>query len=409
MNSRRGLASIILIIIAVAILSAGAGVFLFLDEPKPISLTIEEDKKVKKPEEIKENGIEERPATDDEEQEETPEEQETIIEEEVPLEEFIPEPTPSPGPLPPPVFTHHITDLSKIMYIVPPGSVSGNTFAEHSYLSLKESADRVPVFAPIDSKLGAVAYYGDSAGNTSYTLSFKVNENVFYYVEIIEVSAKIRAVSPSEPRPHSRTDDPTSPVFVKAGELIGYVGKNQLYRIWDFGVYDVTNRNNVANPERHGDKYGADRYLTGLCPYDFYPAEMKNEYLDLFSGANGTPVIVSDCRGLSQDVVGTAAGYWFLDSGSDETYGPQLVIASTLDGKVRWGGVGFSIDDGFRVQNSNPIDPASITVGESACYLGNKGGNLFIKLLSETELGVFYRTGNCPSSFPEAGYKVYAR
>jgi len=47
--------------------------------------------------------------------------------------------------------------------------------------------------------------------------------NVFYYYDHIgDVTQKIKSVSPQEPRDHSRTDDPTVPVHVKAGELIGY-------------------------------------------------------------------------------------------------------------------------------------------------------------------------------------------
>jgi len=319
---------------------------------------------------------------------------------------------------PPIVFTHHITDLSKIMYVVPPGSQSGNTFAEHSYIRINEDVTELAVYAPIDSELYSVGYYIEresdydaSADDTpyfQYILFFKVNENVFYYFDhFADVSQKIKNVSPQQPSDQSTTDDPTSPTYVKGGELIGYVYRDIGGGGYDFGVYDLTNRNKVANHERLSGYIYLRRYLTGLCPYDFYPEDMKREYLDLFSGPGGTPVIVSECRGLSRDVIGTAAGYWFLDSGSDETYGPQLVIASTLAGNVRWGGVGpFTTNHA-----SKSTDPAKVVVGQSTCYFDiySDTNYLFIELLSETELAAFYGEGKCPSAFPEEGYKVYFR
>jgi len=56
-------------------------------------------------------------------------------------------------------FTHHIIDLSKITYVVPPGSQSGNTFAEHSYIRINEDVPKLEVYAPIDSELYSIGYY----------------------------------------------------------------------------------------------------------------------------------------------------------------------------------------------------------------------------------------------------------
>ena len=310
---------------------------------------------------------------------------------------------------PSPVFTHHITDLSKISEVVLPGSVSVDTFAEHSYLHIKESVDRVPIYAPIDSELTEIGFSGPSI----YFLVFRINDEITYYLDgIVEENDEIKAANPfSQPNEGSQTEDPIFPVFVEGGELLGYTNRDAGVRVWDFGVVNKSNRNIVANAERHEDQHGPYRYLTGVCPYDFYPEDMKKEYLSLHAIWDDKGFVEYreiECRGPSNDVPGTAAGYWFLDSGTNDIYGPKFVIAADIDGYVKWGGVG----DG--AQEGQAVDPAEIRVGEEACYSENRGwverdDNVFIKLLSETELGVFYGEGDCPTTFPEEGYKVYVR
>lgn len=312
-------------------------------------------------------------------------------------------------PLEPVVFTHHITDLSKIREVVLPGSVSDDTFAEHSYLHLKDEVDKVPVYAPIDSELTEIGFSGQSI----YFLVFRINDEITYYIDgISEENDIIKAANPfSQPNEGSQTESPLSPVFVKGGELLGYMSRDAGVRVWDFGVFNKSNRNMVANPERHEDQNGPYRYLTGVCPYDFYPEDMKKEYLSLhpiWDDKGFVEYREIECRGPNNDVPETAAGYWFLDSGTNEIYGKKFVIAADIDGNVKWGGIG----DG--AQEGQAVDPAEITVGKEACYSEDRGwvdinNTIFIKLISETELGVFYREGNCPSSFPEEGYKVYVR
>ena len=319
-------------------------------------------------------------------------------------------------PLEPVVFTHHITDLSKIEMITPSDSA-------RSYIFLRNKEERTPIYAPIDSELGAIGYYTEN-DYPLYLLYFKVNDNVVYVFDHVgEVSDKIKAVSPQEPRfQDSRTSDPSSPVSIKGGELIGYVGVNPLSRGWDFLVIDNTNRNKVANPKRHETAYGPTFYLTGLCPYNFYPEDMKKEYLALFGYWERDKLIYysdPECGDISRDVIGTASGYWYLDSGTDKIYNEPLIIVSSFDGSVGWAGVGEPIgffEDRGGFDNSYEgefiIVPEKLTIEQSECYANERDSNgefLFVKVLSDTELAVFYGEGNCPSSFPEEGYKVYVR
>ena len=319
-------------------------------------------------------------------------------------------------PLEPVVFTHHITDLSKIVKITPSGSA-------RSYISPRNKKERTPVYAPIDSEFGAVGYYIEN-DYPIYLLYFKVNDNVVYAFDHIgEVSDKIKAVSPQEPRfQDSRTVELSSRVPIKGGELIGYVGINPSSTGLDFLVIDHTNRNKVANPKRHETEGGPTFYLTGLCPYSFYPEDMKKEYLALFGYWERDKLIYysdPECGDISRDVIGTASGYWYLDSGTDKIYNEPLIIVSSFDGGVGWTGVGEPIgffEDRGGFDNSYEgefiIVPEKLTIEQSECYVNERdssGEFLFVKVLSDTELAVYYGEGNCPSSFPEEGYKVYVR
>ena len=302
---------------------------------------------------------------------------------------------------PPPVFTHHITDLSKIAYIIPP-LLPPHSY--HSYLGLKQGVPRVAVYAPADAEFFEVTFYHERGdGVPEYKLVFRVNDNFFYYFDhVIDPIPKIKAVSPKEPQPFMGAPDlATSSVFIQAGDLIAYSEGTLQARNWDFGVYDVTHKNKMANPTRHIPPGPTSKNVPALGPYDFFPDDRI--------------MPASECPDVSRDIVGTASGYWYLDSGTDETYEYRLEIAAGITGNVNWIGVGRGRDQTYVDQV--PTDPVDVTVGQSACYFDdvyfdNKISNrkhLFIKLLSETELGIFYGEGSCPKTFPEEGYKIYVR
>ena len=314
-------------------------------------------------------------------------------------------------------FTHHIIDLSHYQRLIPPGSISADTFAEHGYLTLKEDIDKSPIYAPIDADVLGIAYYSYSDQYTpetkSYDLSLIINKDLsLFFGGITELAPKLKAVAPQQPQESSASIDPTEPTSVKAGELIGYANGG-----WDFGAYDKSNQNTVANTDRYWYK-GSNtpgKYVTGVCPYKYYPDDMRQEYLNLMDGKK--------CPNASRDVPGTVAGYWFADKsfniveddffyfGGD--YSLRLAIAAKEDGGVKWGGVGKGTDKAD--VDASPTDPADLQVGDSFCYKNDldwidTGKNyLFVKLLSETELGVLYGTGECPEAFPESGYRTYVR
>lgn len=298
-------------------------------------------------------------------------------------------------------FTHHITDLTLISFIIPPGSRSGDEISPHSYLSILTTEATVEVNAPVGAELSAIGYYTErSDAVPEYSLWFKVNSNVYYFFDhLVKCSPKIEAVAPATPRPDSTTVPPTSPVSVSAGEFIASAEGTLQARTFDFGAYDASHANPVANASRYS---ATNRYVTGINPYTYYPTSLRTQYLNKVGIAVGTLNPTTECRSPCRDVLGTAAGYWYLDSGTDATYTTNLPLLLEVDGSVRWGGVGGGGID----QNSSP-DPVAITTGESQAYTYS-GNYLYIKLLDANSLGVSYGSGAPPASFP-ASYKTYVR
>ncbi len=108
-------------------------------------------------------------------------------------------PTATPGPTPvpqggggcvsdpDPEFTAHITDLSKIDFIIPPAVLSGNRFKNRSYVWISRDetgwAYEVPIYAPVDSTLTGITFYSEPALNDQgqlvdveqFSLSFQVS------------------------------------------------------------------------------------------------------------------------------------------------------------------------------------------------------------------------------------------
>ncbi|MFH1825853.1 MAG: hypothetical protein ABH823_00995 [bacterium] len=314
-------------------------------------------------------------------------------------------------------FTAYVTDLDNISSIIPTGSISDNLIKVRSHLTITSSISTVEVYAPMSAELDAIAYYVvRDDGVPDWALYFKVNDDFYYFfAHLIDVVPKIKAVAPGTPRDDSSSIQPTSPVSFVAGELIGSAEGSPFTKRFDFGAYDLTNTNAVANPERYySDTPGnePDKYLTGLNPYLCYPTEMKNAHVALFATAMGVLVTTTECRGVSQDVLGTASGYWYLDADTTAVYSSRLAIAEELNGSVRWGGVGSSGSNGQYDAtvwyDYTPISPARITTDESHCY-ESSSGYLYVKLFSTEALGVYFGTGSTPESFPSSGYKTYVR
>ena len=195
---------------------------------------------------------------------------------------------------PNPVFTADITDLTKISRITPPGSVNpGDGFVTaHSYIWI-EGSGVVPIYAPVDMTLGMGGLYTESGNPAQYILFFGVSCEVSIKLDHIDNPIEqIKNVLPKTPKTNdSRTDDVSSVIGFKAGDLLGYTGGTGEEHNWDFGVYNETKPNFLLDGEQYEDG-------TADCPYDYFTEDKKTVYYNLFvSGKGYGPPPTTFCKG----------------------------------------------------------------------------------------------------------------
>jgi len=195
---------------------------------------------------------------------------------------------------PTPTFTSHITDLSKISKIVPPGRIEGNLVKTHSYIFIANNQE-VPVFAPIDATLSSGVYYLED-GVSQYSLFFDIdaNDDIFFIMDHIQTPVReIASVFPSTPRSETYTEEPRRRLSFKAGDLIGYSTGTYLAHHWDFGVYNENETNFLKNETRYNI---SERDKIAICPFDYFKSSLKSSYTSLFNSVSGTdPYPTSFC------------------------------------------------------------------------------------------------------------------
>lgn len=195
-----------------------------------------------------------------------------------------PEPEPEPEQSscasdPNPVFTADITDLTKISKITPSGSVNPDDgfVTAHSYIWIAGST-AVPIYAPVDMTLGMGGLYIEPPSPAHYILFFGVSCEVSIKIDHFDSPIEqIKNVLPNIPKINdSRTDDPSSSIKFKAGDLLGYTSGNVESHNWDFGVYNETKPNFISDVDPNAD-----------CPYDYFTEDKKTVYYNLFVGRTG--------------------------------------------------------------------------------------------------------------------------
>ena len=198
-----------------------------------------------------------------------------------------PAPAPAPAPAPEqssqsscksnasPVFTNHITDVSKINYVAPPPTMgAGPSLKTHSYVGTSAPA----IYAPADLRLVSGAYYEGGP----YTLEFEVSCEVkIRFNHITEPIPSIKSAFPSEPAGFndSRSQElSTHPTF-QAGDLLAHTTGTSQAGNWDFGVYNSTVKNKY-----YGDPTWGNSWVntTAVCPFDYFPADLKVAYVNKF-------------------------------------------------------------------------------------------------------------------------------
>ena len=180
---------------------------------------------------------------------------------------------------PSPTFTSHITDMSKVDYVVPPPTIeSGINLKPHGYIGTNGA--NVPLYAPVAMTLKDGAYYT----NGPYLLDFQVScEVTVRFGHMTNPVDSIKKLFPNEPESDSRTHE-LSPVSFAAGEIIGYTtgtsGTNAAGN-WDFGVFNSSVSNRYANDPAWNNHL---TNTTAVCPFDYFTSNLKVAYTSKFDG-----------------------------------------------------------------------------------------------------------------------------
>jgi hypothetical protein len=195
---------------------------------------------------------------------------------------------------PNPVFTHDVADISRVKMIVPPGSVEtfqgGKVVKAHAYVLVDDGA---PVYAPADGILIEGAHYTEDDESNYYLLFQTSCEIVYRFDHIADPIKELRDALPQEPAKTTHTTSPKKNVEVHAGQLIGYAHQTPMaYRgTWfDFGVANTTQTKDLKSLEKQGVSLD-ERDYQSICPYDFFPEDMRNKYYSFFDNYKDDGVV----------------------------------------------------------------------------------------------------------------------
>ncbi|OGH87786.1 MAG: hypothetical protein A3J93_05115 [Candidatus Magasanikbacteria bacterium RIFOXYC2_FULL_42_28] len=176
---------------------------------------------------------------------------------------------------PNPIFTHHLTDTSKIINIVIPPNFVGTELKTHSYIETDHT--KVPLYAPTDMTLVTGAYYVQGPYRLDFQVSCEVTLRLMHITDPIQT---IKDVFLSEPASDSRDQQIKNKVDFKAGDLIGYTTGTNVAGNWDFGLYNSATKNKYADDSKLN---WSTIHTTAVCPYDYFAPELKTVYTSRYN------------------------------------------------------------------------------------------------------------------------------
>lgn len=175
-----------------------------------------------------------------------------------------------------PIFSHHITDIDLVDSIVPPFFWVGDSDLKHT--ALMNTRGRVPLYLPSDATLFQGSHYV-SEGEDHYLLDFQAScEIIVSFDHVTEPIDEIVALLPHEAQSDSRTEF-VEPLEMHAGDLIGYTTGTINAKNWNFAVFNSVRSNHLVD---HSDYSEYEKYTTAVCPFEYYPDVMRDEYENVF-------------------------------------------------------------------------------------------------------------------------------
>jgi len=183
---------------------------------------------------------------------------------------------------PNPIFTHDITDLTKVYRVVPPGGFEEwdgkRIIKTHSYIN---SGYKVPIYTPYKGELNKGVYYLEG-GIDQYSLFFNASCEIYYLFDhVVDPVDKIKKAFPQKPANETSVKNLSESITFEAGELVGYsIGSE--FQQFDFGVYRTDKYNYLKDSNTPNS---SKRDTQAVCPYDYYPDDMREKYAKLFGMA----------------------------------------------------------------------------------------------------------------------------
>lgn len=320
-----------------------------------------------------------------------------------------------------PVFSAKIFDQAQVAYITPLGELNGG-YEESSTIAgvmiNNKDANEIPVYAPTKMTLDSYSYHVLETEPPNWALDFKIDdETSINFHHLSTAVSKIVEVTTDTPKLNdSRTNPPKKKITFEAGELIATTSGTSKAHNWNIYLYNQNTKNaftNQARYEKDSSSVG-QRLITGKCPFDYYDASVKQEFLALMGYS--APGQSADCGSISSDVAGTLSGMWHFQAENvgndyDGAYANPFSIYMTSDKTIVLADIN-KIQPRLASKNSTYKDPALVT--DSHCYNLTDSSNraigfAYFKIVSATEMQMSYGNNTCPAEFPATGAKTYYR
>lgn len=321
-----------------------------------------------------------------------------------------------------PQFTYNFIDPKYVRVVTPIGEQtgSGGVIAVRSYVhpAIEFASQELPIYAPTDMTLSSASYYKPPGSSDTYkpeySLYFEAGCGIsvkFFHIK--GVVGKVAGAVPVEPS-NSSAGQTVKATSVKAGEQIGWYKLGETSVAFDFWVDDsaVTNKFIVQS------HFSNSNALHSVCPYDFYSPDKKAIWLAKLGAPGSNPIPGTGCGSISQGVLGTADGMWFINESTendrlvyDGAYQSQIMFSTDPNGIVRVGGLNASGPPAQMMVSSNESTwkkPSDITVGATHCW-SNAQQSVRVNLISEKTMSVLVGVGNCDGLGSQSLGRIYYR
>jgi hypothetical protein len=302
--------------------------------------------------------------------------------------------------------------------------VSGNWLKPNNYVFLSQDTS---LFAPAAStSVGLLTWqmtYSDDSGapqiKVQYSVLLQLSCSVsFEFGHVDELAEPFASLTTPLEETEANLDNRQSTELgnwlfyemgVPAGTVVGFGRASNLSGASDevdLVVKNADRVNQFANQDRYLVQGDLGNLLHTDCPFDFYPSDMRSQWLDLF-GIDGVSTANYDCD-LAPDMRGTIAGGWF-QSPHDPNNAKTLIdwgMAVRINSN---GTLDVGHPEGIvRVDPTDPTfrDPKSVS--DAHCFHDIKKDLFgYLEPIGDLEMRAAFGSGSCPADMPSNTQSFY--